>query len=80
MELIVVVNGVDLVGLAAARQTFWFGYKVVVLEGRYRPGRRVYIEKIGNKAVLARQLSIPLHKVRVNCPLYKSSGEKLIKQ
>jgi len=45
----VVVIGAGFVGLSAARQIFLFGYKVVVFEGRYRPGRIVYIEKIGNE-------------------------------
>jgi monoamine oxidase len=69
-----------------------FGYKVVVFEGRNRPGSRVYTKKIRNEGkfavvdlgrsvitrthanpltVLARQLSILLHKVGANCPLYK---------
>jgi hypothetical protein len=30
-----------------------FGYKVVVLEGRYHPDREVYIEKIGNEGKFA---------------------------
>ncbi|CAN1775397.1 Lysine-specific histone demethylase 1 homolog 2 [Linum perenne] len=78
-----------------------FGFKVVVLEGRNRPGGRVYTQKIGRDGqfavadiggsvitgmhanplgVLARQLSIPLHKVRDNCPLYKPNGEPVDKQ
>ncbi|XP_027354848.1 lysine-specific histone demethylase 1 homolog 2 isoform X2 [Abrus precatorius] len=91
----VVVIGAGLAGLAAARQLLSFGYKVVVLEGRNRPGGRVYTQKMGCEGkfaaidlggsvitgihanplgVLARQLSIPLHKVRDNCPLYKPNG------
>ncbi|CBI20361.3 unnamed protein product, partial [Vitis vinifera] len=74
---------------------------VVVLEGRNRPGGRVYTQKMGQKGnyaavdlggsvitgihanplgVLARQLSIPLHKVRDRCPLYKPDGEVIDKE
>ncbi|XP_022935753.1 lysine-specific histone demethylase 1 homolog 2-like [Cucurbita moschata] len=91
----VIVIGAGLAGLAAARQLLSFGFKVVVLEGRNRPGGRVYTQKMGLEGkfaavdlggsvitgihanplgVLARQLSIPLHKVRDNCPLYKPDG------
>ncbi|KAJ1395495.1 Winged helix-like DNA-binding domain superfamily [Sesbania bispinosa] len=97
----VVVIGAGLAGLAAARQLLSFGYKVVVLEGRNRPGGRVYTQKMGGKGkfaaidlggsvitgihanplgVLARQLSIPLHKVRDNCPLYKPNGAPVDKE
>ena len=82
----VIVIGAGLAGLAAARQLVAFGFKVIVLEGRNRPGGRVYTQKMGRDGkfaavelggsvitgihanplgVLARQLSIPLHKVRV---------------
>lgn len=91
----VVIIGAGLAGLAAARQLLSFGFKVIVLEGRNRPGGRVYTQKMGEKGqfaavelggsvitgihanplgVLARQLSIPLHKVRDKCPLYKPGG------
>ncbi|XP_057249900.1 lysine-specific histone demethylase 1 homolog 2 [Beta vulgaris subsp. vulgaris] len=94
-EVSVVIIGAGLSGLAAARQLLSFGFKVVVLEGRDRPGGRVYTQKMGKKGqlaaielggsvitgihanplgVLARQLSIPLHKVRDKCPLYKPGG------
>ncbi|XP_057729449.1 lysine-specific histone demethylase 1 homolog 2 [Arachis stenosperma] len=97
----VIVIGAGLAGLAAARQLLSFGYKVVVLEGRNRPGGRVYTQKMGADGkfaaidlggsvitgihanplgVLARQLSIPLHKVRDNCPLYKPNGEPVDKK
>ncbi|XP_061367201.1 lysine-specific histone demethylase 1 homolog 2 [Gastrolobium bilobum] len=97
----VVVIGAGLAGLAAARQLLSFGYKVVVLEGRNRPGGRVYTQKMGGEdkfaaidlggsvitgihanplGVLARQLSIPLHKVRDNCPLYKPNGMPVDKE
>lgn len=38
----VVVIGAGCAGLAAARQLRTFGYRVVVLEGRNRPGGRVH--------------------------------------
>ncbi|KAJ0244811.1 Lysine-specific histone demethylase 1 2 [Hirschfeldia incana] len=92
----VIVVGAGLAGLSAARQLLSFRFKVVVLEGRSRPGGRVYTQRMGGKerfaavelggsvitglhanplGVLARQLSIPLHKVRDHCPLYNSEGE-----
>ncbi|XP_062191399.1 lysine-specific histone demethylase 1 homolog 2-like [Phragmites australis] len=89
----VLVVGAGLAGLAAARQLLRFGLRVLVFEGRSRPGGRVYTSRLGGgKAavelggsvitgihanplgVLARQLSIPLHKVRDRCPLYYPDG------
>ncbi|KAL5547992.1 hypothetical protein UlMin_003223 [Ulmus minor] len=95
MEGSVIIVGAGLAGLSAARQLLSFGFKVIILEGRNRPGGRVYTQKMGQEGkfaavdlggsvitgihanplgVLARQLSIPLHKVRDKCPLYKPNG------
>ncbi|XP_030498394.2 lysine-specific histone demethylase 1 homolog 1 [Cannabis sativa] len=92
----VVIVGAGLAGLIAARQLVFLGFKVVVLEGRARPGGRVKTKKMkgdgavaaadlggsvltginGNPlGVLARQLGLPLHKVRDICPLYLPDGE-----
>ncbi|GAV67999.1 Amino_oxidase domain-containing protein/SWIRM domain-containing protein [Cephalotus follicularis] len=92
----VVVVGAGLAGLVAARQLVSMGFKVVVLEGRARPGGRVKTKKMkgdgifaaadlggsvltginGNPlGVLARQLGLPLHKVRDICPLYLPDGK-----
>ncbi|KAF7101906.1 hypothetical protein CFC21_103116 [Triticum aestivum] len=89
----VLVIGAGLAGLAAARQLLRFGLRVLVLEGRARPGGRVYTSRLGGGqaavelggsvitgihanplGVLARQLGIPLHKVRDRCPLYHTDG------
>nr|XP_043630854.1 lysine-specific histone demethylase 1 homolog 1 [Erigeron canadensis]XP_043630855.1 lysine-specific histone demethylase 1 homolog 1 [Erigeron canadensis]XP_043630856.1 lysine-specific histone demethylase 1 homolog 1 [Erigeron canadensis]XP_043630857.1 lysine-specific histone demethylase 1 homolog 1 [Erigeron canadensis] len=92
----VVVIGAGLAGLVAAKQLIFLGFKVVVLEGRMRPGGRVRTKKMtggecvaaadlggsvltginGNPlGVLARQLGLPLHKVRDICPLYLPNGK-----
>eukprot|EP01018_Ginkgo_biloba_P021970 Gb_40551 [translate_table: standard] len=42
----VVIIGAGLAGLAAARQLLSFGFKVVIVEGRNRPGGRVYTRKM----------------------------------
>ncbi|KAL6501222.1 Lysine-specific histone demethylase 1 1 [Orobanche hederae] len=93
----VIVIGAGLSGLVAARQLIFLGFKVIVLEGRARPGGRVRSKKMsgndesvvgaadlggsvltginGNPlGVLARQLGLPLHKVRDICPLYLPNG------
>ncbi|KAI4350922.1 hypothetical protein L6164_005325 [Bauhinia variegata] len=92
----VIIVGAGLAGLVAARQLVFMGFKVVVLEGRNRPGGRVKTRKMmgdgvvaaadlggsvltginGNPlGVLARQLGLPLHKVRDMCPLYLPDGK-----
>lgn len=92
----VVVVGAGLAGLVAARQLMAMGFKVVVLEGRARPGGRVKTMILkgegvvaaadvggsvltginGNPlGVLARQMGLPLHKVRDICPLYLPDGK-----
>ncbi|KAK9946838.1 hypothetical protein M0R45_012281 [Rubus argutus] len=94
----VVIVGAGLAGLVAARQLVFLGFKVVVLEGRSRPGGRVKTKKMkgegleaaadlggsvltginGNPlGVLARQLELPLHKVRDICPLYLPDGKSV---
>ncbi|GKV34172.1 hypothetical protein SLEP1_g42579 [Rubroshorea leprosula] len=54
----VVIIGAGLAGLAAARQLMRFGFKVTVLEGRKRPGGRVYTMKMegGNRVSAAADL------------------------
>ncbi|KAJ7568219.1 hypothetical protein O6H91_01G023800 [Diphasiastrum complanatum] len=42
----VVIIGAGLSGLAAARQLLAFGHKIIVVEGRQRPGGRVYTKKM----------------------------------
>ncbi|CAA2969502.1 lysine-specific histone demethylase 1 homolog 1 [Olea europaea subsp. europaea] len=51
----VIVIGAGLSGLAAARQLIFLGFKVVVLEGRARPGGRVRTKKMtgGDSKTLA---------------------------
>lgn len=92
----VVIVGAGIAGLIAARQLVFMGFKVVVLEGRARPGGRVKTKRMsgdgveaagdlggsvltginGNPlGVLARQLGLPLHKVRDICPLYLPDGK-----
>ncbi|MBA0623443.1 hypothetical protein Godav_008908 [Gossypium davidsonii] len=92
----VVIVGAGLSGLVAARQLVSMGFKVVILEGRTRPGGRVKTRKMkgdgvvaaadlggsvltginGNPlGVLARQMGLPLHKVRDICPLYLPDGK-----
>jgi lysine-specific histone demethylase 1 len=48
-----VIIGVGLAGLTATRQLLSFGYKVVVFEGRNRPGGRVYTMKMRNEGKFA---------------------------
>lgn len=49
----VVVIGAGLAGLAAARQLLQSGFKVVVLEGRRRPGGRVFTKKMAGNGYTA---------------------------
>ncbi|KAK8649175.1 hypothetical protein V6N13_129909 [Hibiscus sabdariffa] len=53
----VVIVGTDLSGLVAARQLISMGFKVVILEGRTRPGGRVKTRKMkGDGVVVAADL------------------------
>eukprot|EP01018_Ginkgo_biloba_P030990 Gb_14064 [translate_table: standard] len=53
----VVIIGAGLAGLAAARQLLSFGFKVVIVEGRKRPGGRVFTKKLeGNGQTAAADL------------------------
>ncbi|KAJ3695820.1 hypothetical protein LUZ60_001197 [Juncus effusus] len=96
----VLIIGAGLAGLSAARHLLSLGFKVAVIEGRSRPGGRVFTKKMqslspdhpdisasvdlggsvltginGNPlGVLARQMGLPLHKVRDLCPLYLPDG------
>lgn len=51
----VVIIGAGIAGLVAARQLIFLGFKVVVLEGRNRPGGRVKTKKMtgGDRAAVA---------------------------
>lgn len=49
----VIVIGAGLAGLAAARQMLQSGFKVVVLEGRKRPGGRVFTKKMAGNGYTA---------------------------
>ncbi|OAE22819.1 hypothetical protein AXG93_496s1150 [Marchantia polymorpha subsp. ruderalis] len=49
----VIIIGAGLAGLAAARQLLAFGHKVIVLEGRQRPGGRVYTKKMVGEGLAA---------------------------
>ncbi|KAF8411443.1 hypothetical protein HHK36_003993 [Tetracentron sinense] len=49
----VIIVGSGLAGLAAARHLISFGFKVVILEGRNRPGGRVLTRKMIGEGVVA---------------------------
>ncbi|CAK7327559.1 unnamed protein product [Dovyalis caffra] len=84
----VIIVGAGLAGLSAAKQLMSFGFKEsswgrVYTQKMGRKGQFAAVDLGGSVitgihanplGVLARQLSIPLHKVRDNCPLYKPDG------
>ncbi|XP_044508544.1 protein FLOWERING LOCUS D-like [Mangifera indica] len=59
-KLRVIIVGAGLAGLAAARQLLRLGFRVTVLEGRKRPGGRVYTKKMeggeGNRVIASADL------------------------
>ncbi|XP_042494015.1 lysine-specific histone demethylase 1 homolog 1-like [Macadamia integrifolia] len=49
----IIIVGAGLAGLAAARHLIYLGFKVVILEGRKRPGGRVRTRKMSGEGVVA---------------------------
>lgn len=48
----VIIIGAGLAGLGAARQLIAFGHKVLVIEGRHRPGGRVYTKRMEGDSLM----------------------------
>ncbi|KAL3102688.1 hypothetical protein niasHT_027776 [Heterodera trifolii] len=87
----VIVIGAGMAGLAAARQLKFFGFSVILLEGRGRPGGRVQTIKqthsadlgamivmgiVGNPLVtLIQQTPVTVFRATNRCPIYDNQGK-----
>ncbi|KAL3091816.1 hypothetical protein niasHS_004532 [Heterodera schachtii] len=87
----VIVIGAGMAGLAAARQLKFFGFSVILLEGRARPGGRVQTIKqthsadlgamivmgiVGNPLVtLIQQTPVTVFRATNRCPIYDNQGK-----